>query len=87
VELHRVKRQFSHRDQVVFAHHRCDMRKWTHLLQPDGTFDVDKADPEDDLLCFPIGIYGEGMPRDAAFQAVAVCPACGEAKSAWFVWT
>ena len=85
--LHRVKRGDSYRDQVASAHHRCDPRKWPHLLGPDGVYDLSKMEQDDDVLEFPIGWYGEGVPRDVPFPAVAICPACGEAKSAWFVWT
>lgn len=87
MEVHRIRRTDSYRDQMVMARHRCDPRKWVHLMQPDGTMDYSKMGPDDDVLEFPVGIYGEGMPIGAAFQAVAVCAACGDAKSAWFVWT
>jgi hypothetical protein len=87
VRLHRVRRGYSHEAQVAHALHRCDPRKWTHLLQPDGTFDTTKMQPDDDLLTFPIGRYGDGMPLGIPFQAVAICPACDADVWAWFAWS
>jgi len=87
MKLHRVKRSDTPQDQTASKHHRCDWRKWPHLMTPDGGLDRSKMTSSDDVLVFYIGVYGEGMTRDVAFPVTAICPACGDDEVAWFVWT
>lgn len=84
VDVTRIKYK---EDAVGLSHHRCDWRKWKHLLTPDGEFDRSKMTDEDDVLVWAIGLYGRGLPRDVGFQATAQCPACGEYVNRWFLWT
>jgi len=87
LKLRKVRRGDSPQDQTASKHHRCSPKRWAHLMTPDGTLDYSKMDSDDDVLVFAVGVYGEGMTRGAAFPVTAICPACGDDVTEWFVWS
>jgi len=85
VKVHSVVR---HDDphQVIMQYHRCDWRKWKFLMTPDGEYDKGKMTGEDDIIEWPVGEQGQGMPRFTPFATHAMCPACEEWLTKWFEW-
>ena len=77
----RIRRPESHQDEqrlVYITRHRC----------PQGESLAAAGQEDPDLLLFPIGIHGAGMPTGAAFSVPAYepCPACGQKPAVWAQW-
>lgn len=67
-------------DVIYELHHRCGPAN--ALIRTEvGTEDMD-------LLIFPVGNVGYGMPLDIPFgvQALDSCQACGADVGCYFVW-
>jgi hypothetical protein len=66
---------------VYETYHRCPQ---ANALKRAGVV----ADDEVDLLVFPIGTYGFGMPLNVPFACTAMeeCRACGRLLTSHFVW-
>jgi hypothetical protein len=63
---------------IYETHHRCPQ---ANALARDVGDDCD-------LLVFPVGNSGYGMPKGIPFDVIALgpCQACGADVGAWFVW-
>jgi hypothetical protein len=65
--------------QLAYStHHRC----------PQANALVREFGNDVDLLIFPVGNYGFGMPLNQVFAVTALeeCKACGRLLTAQFVW-
>lgn len=66
-------------DCYLFRHHNCALGKSLRR----------ELDDEDiDLLLFPVGIYGSGMPLYTAFEVLSSepCGACETTLRIWAEW-
>lgn len=70
----------AERDVTWLVHHNCGPAK--ALKGP-------LEDPDIDVLLFPIGLEGEGMPANTPFDVTCTepCGACGALVGAWFEWS
>lgn len=62
---------------VYMTRHRCE---------PGQAMETHDEDP--DVLLFPVGVYGAGMPKHIPFfvPAFEPCPACGERPTIVVEW-
>lgn len=84
VDVNRVRKEEG---KVILEKHRCDPRKWKHLLTPDGEYDTSQMTEYDDLLIWDVWFYGQAIPGEIPFQVTAMCPACDDLVHRWFAWT
>lgn len=72
-----VTRPEEEQDVSYETPHRCEIgeRLANYLDAPD-------------MLFFPVGTVGAGMPQGVPFKVVSQepCPACGKYVACWFEW-
>lgn len=81
MRLIKVKRPSDQQEEGRFLYgtqHQCDA-SWTNRRH--GITDSD-------VLLFPVGLFGMGMPNGAAFEVMATepCEACGVLLRCMFAW-
>lgn len=70
----------AEREVYWMVHHNCAQAK---ALKPA------LGDSDLDLVQFPVGLVGEGMPSGTPFEVSTTnpCDACGAYLRAWFQWS
>lgn len=73
----------AERFEYLLTHHEC----------PEGKALAEQGDDDPsllvaDMILFPYGLVGMGMPRGVPFEVPTSepCAACGKYLRAWFVW-
>lgn len=83
--LMKCKRPESHEEElhlVRFEHHGCEA--WMRMHQEQGA----EVAAGKDIVLFPIGVYGSGMPSGVPFEVYSTepCEACNAILRAWAQW-
>lgn len=72
----------AERGEYLLTHHECP--ESIEIFEKEGSAESATRD----LVLFPYGVVGTGMPRGVPFevQTTEPCGACGRVLRCWFEW-
>lgn len=72
----------AERGEYLLTHHECP--ESVEIFEAEGSAESAVRD----VVLFPYGVVGQGMPRGVPFevQTTEPCAACNKVLRAWFEW-